>query len=63
MSRNAVLIRAATAALLLFTTLVILQPHIEAWFAKRECAADGGRWIAELRACAVIVDTADQSAA
>lgn len=63
MSRNAVLIRAATAALLLFTTLVILKPHIEAWFAERECASDGGRWIAELRACAVIVDTADQSAA
>lgn len=63
MSRNAVLIRAATAALLLFTTLVILKPHIEAWFAERECTAEGGRWIAELRACAVIVDTADQSAA
>ena len=63
MSRNAVLLRAATAALLLFTTLVLLKPHTDGWFAERDCAAEGGRWIAELEACAVMIDAADQSSA
>ena len=63
MSRNAVLIRAATAALLLFTTLVILQPHIEAWFADRDCVAEGGRWNENFQGCETIREASPTASA